>query len=224
LKILTEANQALEKLMSGSEVESGDTMQIPGLKFTFDAEKVAELAKSVKVHYLPSTDNLIGLKTYSELVEASTELVAEQYNQLTKENRKKQRETIKDPAHYIQMVNDYLINSEGLIVQGQIAIAEKLGVSGKKFEMSEEVMMERGMTNHLMSLQSMARLKLKESIKANKEVDLDEVKKIINFQIKCLKERGKEIKEFFVGLPKNMETVQLTPTILTLVLNDYVYE
>jgi len=168
LKILTEANQALEKLMSGSEVESGDTMQIPGLKFTFDAEKVAELAKSVKVHYLPSTDNLIGLKTYSELVEASTELVAEQYNQLTKENRKKQRETIKDPAHYIQMVNDYLINSEGLIVQGQIAIAEKLGVSGKKFEMSEEVMMERGMTNHLMSLQSMARLKLKESIKANK--------------------------------------------------------
>jgi hypothetical protein len=157
-------------------------------------------------------------------VEASTELVAEQYNQLTKENRKKQRETIKDPAHYIQTVNDYLINSEGLIVQGQIAIAEKLGISGKKFEMSEEVMMERGMTNHLMSLQSMARLKLKESIKANKEVDLDEVKKIINFQIKCLKERSKEIKEFFVGLPKNMETVQLTPTILTLVLNDYVYE
>jgi|JI6StandDraft_1071083.scaffolds.fasta_scaffold09839_4 hypothetical protein len=224
LKILTEATAAIEKLLVGEETEEGESAPIPGLKFSFDAEKIAELTKNIKLQYLPSTDKLIGLGTYSEIVEASVELVTEQHLQLTKESRKKQRENIKDPSQYTHIINEYLINSEGLIAQGQISLADKLGIARKKFDESEEVMSERGLLNHLMQLQSMARLKLKESIKAKTDVDLDEAKKIIVFQIKCLKERGKEIKEFFADLPRTFETVQMTPNILTLILNDYVFQ
>lgn len=224
LKILEEANRAIEKLLEGETAEEGESAPIPGLKFTFDQEKLSELAKNIKVQYLGGTDKLIGPKTYSEIVEASTELVTEQNLQLTFESRKKQREAIKDPSRYTQIITEYLVNSEGLVAQAQIALADKLGISRKKFDESEEVMSERGLLQNLMQLQSMARLKLKESVKSNNEVELEEAKKIINFQIKCLKERGKEIKEYFTDLPRNFETVQMTPNILTLILNDYVFE
>lgn len=65
--------------------------ELPGLKFTFDKSRVAELAKAIQIQYLPSTDNLIGIKTYMELIDASVELVTEQFIQLTKESRRKQR-------------------------------------------------------------------------------------------------------------------------------------
>lgn len=103
------------------------------MKFSFDQSKLAELSKNIQVQYLPSTDNLIGPQTYSKIVEASVDLVTDQYVQLTHETRKKQRENFKDPNKYIDLLNDYLVNSEGLVTQSQYALAEKLGISSKKF-------------------------------------------------------------------------------------------
>lgn len=85
-------------------------------------------------------------------------------------------------------------------------------------------MAKRGFEGNLMSVQSMARMKLKDSVKANKEVTIEEAKKVLEFQVKCLKDKTKEMKEFFGTLPKTVETIQITPLILTLILNDYVYE
>lgn len=115
---------------------------------------------------------MIGPQTYSKIVEASVDLVTDQYVQLTHETRKKQRENFKDPNKYIDLLNDYLVNSEGLVTQSQYALAEKLGISSKKFEMSEEVMAKRGLEGSLMGIQSMARMKLKDSITSSKEVSI----------------------------------------------------
>lgn len=46
-------------------------------------------------------------------------------------------------------------------MQGQAAIAEKMGISAKKIENSEEVMADRGLAGHMIQAQNYARAKLK---------------------------------------------------------------
>lgn len=197
--------------------------EMPGLKFIFDKDKVAQLAKAIQVQYMPATDNLIGIKTYIELIDASVELVTDQFNQLTKESRRKQREFFKDPTQYLQLATDYIVNSEGLVVQGQAAIAEKLGVSAKKIENSEEVMADRGLAGPMIQAQNYARAKLKETIKPNKDCTIDEIRKVIEFQIKILREKSKEIREYLKNLPKTVDSVHLVPGLLNVLLADYVF-
>lgn len=58
-------------------------------------------------------------------------------------------------------MNEYLTNSEALIIEGQILLAKKLGLPDKKLEESEMVMMERGLGQHMLMLQSQLRGKVK---------------------------------------------------------------
>ena len=41
---------------------------------------------------------------------------------------------MKEPAKYLMVMNEYMINCETLIGEGQITIAEKVGVTQKKLE------------------------------------------------------------------------------------------
>ncbi len=116
------------------------------------------------------------------------------------------------------------MNFEGLIAQSQAAIADKIGVKGNRLEQSEEAMIQRGYEGVLMNVQSLARIKLKESIKSDKEVTMQQVKDVIRYQIKCLKDRSSDIAAYFDKLPKTIETLQITPLILTIILNDYAWQ
>lgn len=58
-------------------------------------------------------------------------------------------------------MNEYLVNSEALIIEGQTLLAKKLGLPDKKLEESEILMMERGLGQHMLMLQSQLRGKIK---------------------------------------------------------------
>jgi hypothetical protein len=69
-------------------------------------------------------------------------------------------------------MSEYLTNSEALIINSQKLIAEKVGVVGKKLEESEIALMERGLANNILMIQSSLRAKIKESIPPTKDVTL----------------------------------------------------
>jgi len=101
------------------------------------------------------------MKTYSQIVEASYDIIKSEYEKLTVDARKKQREVLKDPKEYLKVMNEYLLNSEALIIEAQTKLANKVGVPGKKLEESEIALMERGLANNILMLQSQLRAKIK---------------------------------------------------------------
>jgi hypothetical protein len=67
-------------------------------------------------------------------------LIKQEYDKLTKDARMKQRTNCKDSAKYLSNMNEYILNSEVLIIEGQKFLAKKLGLSDMKFEDSELLM------------------------------------------------------------------------------------
>ena len=104
---------------------------------------------------------MIGLKTYSQIVDKSFNLIKEEYQKLTIEARKQQRASSNDYPQYLKIMNEYLNNGEALIIEAQTLLAKKLGLPNKKLEESELVMMERGLGNHMLMIQSQLRAKVK---------------------------------------------------------------
>jgi hypothetical protein len=94
-------------------------------------------------------------------VEATFEVVKDEYKRLTFESRKQQREIMKDTPKYLAALTEYLTNTEVLILEGQKAIAEKAGISTPRLEEAEGTLMERGLGQNILYLQSGLRTKVK---------------------------------------------------------------
>jgi len=84
---------------------------------------------------------LIGLKTYSQIVDKSFDLVKSEYQRITEEARIVQRKILGEPKKYLEFLNDYLNNTEALILEAQKLIGTKVGLKGKKLEESEVSLM-----------------------------------------------------------------------------------
>lgn len=132
---------------------------------------------------------MIGLKTYSQIVDKSFNLIKEEYQKLTIEARKQQRASSNDYPQYLKIMNEYLNNGEALIIEAQTLLAKKLGLPDKKLEESELVMMERGLGNHMLMIQSQLRAKVKECIPPTQDVALDVAKEIIEYQTNMIGEQ-----------------------------------
>lgn len=193
-------------------------------KHNFGEDKL-EVAKAViQVEYLPGTVDTLHIKTYAQIVEATLELVKDEYRRLTNDSRIKQRKTLNDTKLYIESLMEYLTNTEVLVLEGQKAIAGKLGFTPQKLEESENALMERGLAQNLLMIQSALRTRVKESMVAEKEATLDQAKEILNFQVNELKSKVEYFKKLFENLEKSPENYQLIPMLLALSLNDMVYE
>lgn len=84
---------------------------------------------------------MIGLKTYSQIVDKSFDLVKSEYQRITEEARIVQRKILGEPKKYLEFLNDYLNNTEALILEAQKLIGTKVGLKGKKLEESEVSLM-----------------------------------------------------------------------------------
>lgn len=78
------------------------------------------------------------------------------------------------PKEYLEAMNEYLIGSETLITDAQLSIVSKLGVPIQKFEESEMLLMERGLTHNILTMQTLGRAKLREKVKPTKSVTMDQ--------------------------------------------------
>lgn len=82
---------------------------------------------------MPGTDH-ISIQTYGQIVHNTFPLVKDEYKRLTYESREKQRGLIKDSQKYVEAIIEYLTNTEGVILEGQRALAKAAGLSQKKVE------------------------------------------------------------------------------------------
>lgn len=80
---------------------------------------------------------------------------------MTQESRQKQRAVIKDTPKYLEALTEYLTNTEVLILDGQKAIADKAGISAQRLEEAEGALMDRGLGQNILYLQSGLRTKVK---------------------------------------------------------------
>ena len=62
------------------------------------------------------------------------EVIKSEYKRLTDEARIKQRPLFNDAPKYLEFMIEYLTNTEVLILEGQKAIASKVGISQQKIE------------------------------------------------------------------------------------------
>ncbi len=104
---------------------------------------------------------MIGLKTYSQIVDKSFELLKSEYQRITEEARTTQRKLLGEPKKYLDFLNEYLNNTEALILHAQKTIGAKVGLQDNKLEESEVALMERGLAQQILMLQSNLRAKVK---------------------------------------------------------------
>jgi hypothetical protein len=133
-------------------------------KHSFNEAQLEEAKKLVEVKYLPNTVDTIHITTYAQIVDASFNVVKDEYKRLTEEARIKQRSCMKDTSKYLEALTEYLTNTEVLIIDGQKALAAKLGLSAQKLEEVESTLMERGLGQNLLFVQSALRTKVKYNI------------------------------------------------------------
>lgn len=88
-------------------------------------------------------------------------MVKPEYKRLTIESRNKQRKIQMDSKEYIDTLVEYLTNTEVLIIDGQKAVANAVGVTNQKLEESENMLMERGLAQNLLMIQSSLRTRVK---------------------------------------------------------------
>lgn len=130
-------------------------------KHQFPEDKLESTKKAVEVKYLPNTVDTIHITTYAQIVESTYEVVKDEYKRLTHEARVQQRELVKDTPKYLTALTEYLTNTEVLILEGQKAIAGKVGITAQKLEEAEGTLMERGLGQNILFLQSGLRTKVK---------------------------------------------------------------
>ena len=194
------------------------------LKNSFEEAELQSIANSITVQYIPETSSLITLKTYSQIVENSVKLAAAKYLELTKEARVKQRASLEKPKEYLEIVSQFLTASETLITDSQLAIAMKLGVPPSKFEETETLLMERGLMNNIMAIQTLGRAQIREKLQAAKSVSYEQSIEIINYQIELLEKKTDYIRSILSFFQMTPESVQAVPMILTYILNDLVFQ
>jgi hypothetical protein len=151
-------------------IESGVLNEVPAqsaqqlvstFKHNFDESQLELAASSIQVEYLPGTVDTLHIKTYAQIVERTQELIKQEYKRLTQEARVKQRVLFKEPKKYIDSLVEYLTNTEVLVIEGQKAIAKKLGLTAEKMEETENTLMEKGLAQNLLLIQSALRTRVK---------------------------------------------------------------
>lgn len=68
---------------------------------------------------------------------------------------------MKEPKNYLDFLNEYLNNTEALILAAQKLLGNKVGLKDKKLEESEVALMERGLAQQVLMIQSNLRAKVK---------------------------------------------------------------
>jgi hypothetical protein len=130
-------------------------------KHSFSEDRLEVAKSTIQVEYLPGTVDTLHIKTYAQIVDATLELAKPEYKRLTNEARSKQRKIAMDTKEYVDSLVEYLTNTEVLIVEGQKSIAGKLGITPQKWEESEGMLMERGLAQNLLMIQSSLRTRVK---------------------------------------------------------------
>lgn len=163
---LAEAAALLQERIVESGVLNEVAAQTPKelvstFKHNFDESQLELAASSIQVEYLPGTVDTLHIKTYAQIVERTQDLIKQEYKRLTQEARARQRVLFKEPKKYIDSLVEYLTNTEVLVIEGQKAIAKKLGLTPEKMEETENTLMEKGLAQNLLLIQSALRTRVK---------------------------------------------------------------
>lgn len=73
------------------------------MKLNLNEETATKIASGVKIQYITGT-KYIGFETYNQIVSGTYPVIKEEYERITNESRKVQREQIKDSKEYLRIM------------------------------------------------------------------------------------------------------------------------
>ncbi|KAL4505448.1 hypothetical protein ABPG72_002510 [Tetrahymena utriculariae] len=215
---LTQKGEKVEQKTSGQDEEERIINNQQYL------QKATQIAKRITVKTLGDTKSY-DMNTISQVMEYSLELADQEYVDLTLKNRKDRREKMDtDINEYEHLVLQYNEDVENTIKKAQTTILEILEISNDEFEESVISFMENGHYQEIYMFQAAIRQKIKEKIKPTKNLEIDDLKNIITFQLNLLQQQPELLKSIVKKLSQSNETVQLIPVILGTLINDYIYK
>jgi len=111
-----------------------------------------------------------------------------------------------------------------LILEGQRKLVKAVGLEQKKVEESEVALMEKGLAQSVLLIQSGLRTSVKESVAPTNPVSFDKTQKIIKHQVELVKKKTPFFKEMLKDVERTPENFQIMPLVIALTLNDFIYE
>ncbi|KAL4490191.1 hypothetical protein ABPG73_021235 [Tetrahymena malaccensis] len=214
----TQNVQKLQQTTNEQDEEDGSANQTQYL------QKAKQIAKKITIKTIRDSKNF-DMNTITQVMEYSLELADQEYVDLTLKNRKDRREKMtEDINEYKRLILQYNEDVENIIKKAQSTILEILEIPYEDFEDSIIAFMEKGHYQELYMFQALNRQKIKENLKPTKNVGIDEVKKILTFQLNLLQQKPELLKSIIKKLSQSNETVQFIPVILGTLIKDYVYK
>ncbi|CAD8156793.1 unnamed protein product [Paramecium octaurelia] len=215
------------KPQTQQENSDADTqVQISNLQKDSVQDEESLLQKAARQVKIEFQGNLLTMNTIIQIFQRALDLTKPEYRQITLDNRKQRREAKAKSNNqlYQQMVLDYNEQVENLIEKKQIELCQYLQISEEVLQESVMSLMEGGQIQQFFMIQATLRQQIKESIPSKITLSVDDLKKVISYQIQILTKKPKVLVQMIQTLSANQETQQLIPMAINTILGDYCYE
>ncbi|CAK70484.1 unnamed protein product (macronuclear) [Paramecium tetraurelia] len=199
-----------------------DTMQT---RFTAAMNAFESISNLIQVNYIPNT-NCLEPQTIVDILQYTIDVAGDEYIRITLVNRK-QRRTYKSNSQlnlYKQQILKYNEDIEELLEKSQAELLQRLGVTKEIFEESMLVLMERGFFQQLYMLQASVKQKIKEKILSNKDLSVQQVKEIIRYNIKILKQQPEPFQYIVNQMMNKNELKEYIPNAINMIVQDFTYQ
>ncbi|CAK72074.1 unnamed protein product (macronuclear) [Paramecium tetraurelia] len=213
-----------------SKQEDSETYtQIQISNFPKDSVQVNEqllqkAAKQIKVEF---QGHLLSMNTIIQIFQRSIDLVKPEYREITLNNR----ECIFIQYHSREKrskgkIQQFIVSIiENLIEKKQIDLCQYLQISEEVLQESAMSLEESGQYQQFVMIQATQRIQIKESIPNKKTLSVDDLKKVLSFQVQILNKKPKELVQMIQALSQaNQYNQILIPMAINTILFDYCYD
>ncbi|CAD8192129.1 unnamed protein product [Paramecium pentaurelia] len=199
-----------------------DTMQT---RFTAAMNAFESISNLIRVNYIPNT-NCLEPQTIVDILQYTIEVAGDEYIRITLANRKQRRnyKSNQQLNQYKQYILKYNEDTEELLEKSQAELLQRLGVSKEIFEESMLALMEKGFFQQLYMLQASVKQKIKEKIISNKDLSVQQVKEIIRYSIKILKQQPEPFQYIVNQMMNKHELKEYIPNAINMIVQDFIYQ
>ncbi|CAD8114803.1 unnamed protein product [Paramecium sonneborni] len=199
-----------------------DTIQT---RFTSAMNAFDSISNLIRVNYIPNT-NCLEPQTIVDILQYTIEIAGDEYIRITLANRK-QRRNYKQNSQlnlYKQYILKYNEDIEELLEKSQAELLQRLGVSKDIFEESMLALMEKGFFQQLYMLQASVKQKIKEKIVSYQDLSVQQVKEIIRYSIKILKQQPEPFQYIVNQMMNKNELKEYIPNAINMIVQDFTFQ
>ncbi|CAD8050165.1 unnamed protein product [Paramecium sonneborni] len=187
--------------------------------------KIDQIIDSINVNYIPNSECLEP-QTIVDILQNTIELAGDEFIRMTMRNRAQRRQFRENSKlnQYRYQIIKYNQDLEELLEKSQAELLNRLDINKNIFEESMLVLMERGFFQQLYMLQASVKQKIKEKIPSKKDLSLKQIKEVIKFNIRILKEQPNPFKSIISFMINKQDQKDYIPNVISLLVQDFIYQ